>query len=272
MKLEEIARIIENCSPLALQESWDNSGFQIKLGNPDITRVLVSLEVTDSVISEAEEYGTELIVCHHPMIFTPIRHIDDKSVIGNYICRLIQSGVSVYATHTPFDKCDCGNNAYLASKLQLQHVEPLPGDETGICRMGLTDGDYTVIDFVRHTADRLSQDIRQYRLTGDGMDRVEKVGICTGAGAEFMEIAYEAGCDLFVTGDVKYHTAQLAREMGMNVLDIGHYGSEISFTENMTEQLRRETGLMVFEAADCRNPFTVIEPQNTDVSGSAGGI
>ena len=97
MKLEEIARIIENCSPLALQESWDNSGFQIKLGNPDITRVLVSLEVTDSVISEAEEYGTELIVCHHPMIFTPIRNIDDKSVIGNYICRLIQSGVSVYA-------------------------------------------------------------------------------------------------------------------------------------------------------------------------------
>ena len=60
--------------------------------------------------------------------------------------------------------------------------------------------------------------------------------------------------------------------MGMNVLDIGHYGSEISFTENMTEQLRRETGLMVFEAADCRNPFTVIEPQNTDVSGSTGGI
>lgn len=272
MKLEEIACIIEERSPLDLQESWDNSGFQIKLGNPDITRVLVSLEVTDSVISEAEKYGAELIVCHHPMFFAPVRKVDDKSVIGNYICRLIKSGISVYATHTPFDKCDGGNNDYLASKLHLKYVEQLPGDETGICRMGMTDGDYTACEFVRRTAEWLSQDVRQFRLTGDMMDRVEKVGICTGAGAEFMEIACEAGCDLFVTGDVKYHTAQLAREMGMNVLDIGHYGSEILFTENMAEWLRRGTGLMVFEAADCRNPFTVIEPQNTDAPGSAGGI
>lgn len=272
MKLEEIAHIIEEYSPLDMQESWDNSGFQIKLGNPEITRVLVSLEVTDSIISEAEAYGAELILCHHPMLFTPVRNIDDKSVIGNYICRLIKAGISVYATHTPYDKCDGGNNDYLASKLHLKRVEPLQGDKTGICRMGLADGEYTVFEFVRRTADLLSQDVRQYRLTGDVMDRVKKVGICTGAGAEFMETAYEAGCDLFVTGDVKYHTAQLAREMGMNVLDIGHYGSEILFTENMAEWLRRGTGLLVFEAADCRNPFTVIEPQNTDAPGSAGEI
>ncbi|MGN1414555.1 MAG: Nif3-like dinuclear metal center hexameric protein [Anaerovoracaceae bacterium] len=272
MKLDEIARLIEKRSPLGLQENWDNSGFQIKLGNPDITRVLVSLEVTDSVISEAEAYGAELILCHHPMIFAPVHNIDDKSVIGNYICRVIKSGISVYATHTPFDKCAGGNNDYLASKLHLNHVEPLPGDETGICRMGLTDGEYTVCEFVRQTANRLSQDVRQYRVTGDVLDRVKTVGICTGAGAEFMETAYEAGCDLFVTGDVKYHTAQLAREMGMNVLDIGHYGSEILFTENMAEWLRRETGLKVFEAEDCRNPFVVIEPHSTAASDSAGGI
>ena len=272
MKLEDIAHFIEENCPLSLQESWDNSGFQIKLGNPDITRVLVSLEVTDSIITEAEAYGAELILCHHPMFFTPVRSVDDNSVIGNYICRLITSGISVYATHTPFDKCAGGNNDYLAAKLQLNHVELLPGDETGICRMGVTDGEYTVCEFVRRTANLLSQDIRQYRVTGDALDRVKKVGICTGAGSEFMETAYEAGCDLFVTGDVKYHTAQLAREMGMNMLDIGHYGSEILFTENMAEQLRIGTGLMVFEAGDCRNPFTVIEPQNTDAPISAGEI
>ena len=147
MKLEDIAHFIEENCPLSLQESWDNSGFQIKLGNPDITRVLVSLEVTDSIITEAEAYGAELILCHHPMFFTPVRSIDDNSVIGNYICRLITSGISVYATHTPFDKCAGGNNDYLAAKLQLNHVELLPGDETGICRMGVTDGEYTVCEF-----------------------------------------------------------------------------------------------------------------------------
>lgn len=259
MKLEKIAEVIEEKSPLYLQESWDNSGFQIKLGNPDISRTLVSLEITDSIISEAREIGAKLIVCHHPMFFTPVRQIDETQVTGNYICRLIEERISVYASHTPFDKCAGGNNDYLAGLLHLKDVGPLPGEDTGICRMGTVDGDCTLGEYVCQTAEWLHQDVRMYRLTGDPMDKVQQVALCSGAGAEYMETACEAGCDLFITGDVKYHTAQKAREMGMNLLDIGHFGSEIIFTANMADWLRKNTDLMIMEAKSDSNPFTVIE-------------
>ena len=259
MKLEEIISAIEKWCPLDLQESWDNSGFQIKLGNPEIRAVLVSMEVTDQVISEAAASGAGLIICHHPLLFSPLKAIDSKSVTGNYICRLIEEQISVYASHTPFDKCAGGNNDDLAQRLHLRETALLPGDATGICRMGMVNEDYTLERYARQVADWLSQDVRQYRFTGDPTDKVERVALCTGSGSEFMEAAFEAGCDLLITGDVKYHTAQLAKEMGMNLLDIGHYGSEIIVSENMTSWLRDHTSLQIIKSKVSLNPFTVAD-------------
>ena len=84
---------------------------------------------------------------------------------------------------------------------------------------------------------------------------VTKVGLCTGAGSDLMELALKEGCQLFVTGDVKYHTAQTAKELGINLLDIGHHGSEKIFVENMANYLRSNTNLEIVESTENLNPF-----------------
>lgn len=258
MKVEKLVEIIEKFSPLEEQEPWDNSGFQLKIGNADINKVLVAMEITDKVIDEAINKGIAIIVTHHPMIFESIKQVCDNEVTGNHLVKLIKHNICVYASHTPFDKCDGGNNDYLANLLHLHEIKIMETDTSGFCRTGLIDGEYSVGEYIQQVSDWLKIDKKLMAFCGDLNDRVQKVGICTGAGADYIENAIEDGCDLFVTGDVKYHQAQLANEKGLNLLDIGHYGSEKIFAKNMAEYLRYNTNIEIVESDINLNPFVII--------------
>lgn len=259
--LKTIADIIEAKAPLETQESWDNSGWQIRLGNPQIKRVLTALELSEEVAEEAISRDVQLIVCHHPLIFGGIKKVDSNTVIGNIICRLIEKGISVYATHTPFDKCEGGNNDYLAKLLDLREIQSIPGDDSGICRMGNLEEPKTAVQLAMDFAEKTGQDRKNYRMVGCAEEYVNKVGLCTGAGAEFFRLAAAAGCSLFITGDVKYHEAQQARELEIGLLDMGHFGSEQIFTVNMASILRKALGdyVEILESEINLNPFTAVE-------------
>ena len=265
--LKTLAEMLEERAPLSTQESWDNSGWQIRLENYEntgISKVLVALELNPAVAEEAIREKVQLIVCHHPLIFGGVRAVDHNEFTGNMIIKLVQAGISVYATHTPFDKCEGGNNDELARLLGLMDVQSIPGDDSGICRMGKLNTPAPVKDVLRAYASATGQDIRCYRIIGDGERQAESVGICTGAGAEFLDLAAAAGCDLFVTGDVKYHTAHHALELGISVADLGHYGSEQIFTANMAGLLRKGLeaageNAEILESQVCLNPFAAVE-------------
>lgn len=263
VELKCISEIIEHFAPLDTQESWDNSGWQIcldKNNRSNVNKILVTLEVNEEVVAEAVNSEVQLIVCHHPLIFGGVKSVNDKTVTGNMIVKLIQNGISVYATHTPFDKCSGGNNDYLAELLKLTEIRMIPGDETGICRMGELKESVTPTELAEQYAECTGQDIRNYRLAGHLNRAVKMIGICTGAGSEFFSAASAAGCELFVTGDVKYHEAQHAREQGITLLDLGHFGSEQIFTENMAGILRRSLGeeVEILESQVCLNPFRAV--------------
>ena len=234
MRIEKLAEIIEKKSPLCIQEPWDNSGFQIKFEAAPVNRVLTAMEITNQVIDEAVNLRAEAIVTHHPMFFKPIKEIYDNTVTGNYIVRLVQNRINVYASHTSFDKCDGGNNDYLAKLLHLCDIR-IAGED-GFCRIGTVSVSFA----------------------GDLNSEVKTIGLCSGAGTEFASSLRRLGCDLFITGDVKYHDAQEAKESGLNILDIGHYGSEKIFTENMADYLRNNTDLDIIESEVDLDPFILL--------------
>ena len=255
MKIDELKAVIEELCPLELQEKWDNSGFQIKINNSMIRKVLVSMEITDSVIDEAIYHDVNIIITHHPLIFGTLNKVDGNEITGNYLIKLINHNISVYSSHTPFDKCDGGNNDYLANLLNLCQIQKIESDESGICRVGFVDGECTVAEYIEQIVRWLKIDKSFMSFTGQLDSEVSKVGICTGAGSDFLEIVKSEGCNLFITGDVKYHQAQKAKEIGLNVLDIGHYGSEKIFTENMASYLKNNTDLEIIESRADLNPF-----------------
>ena len=259
MRIDDFIEKLENIAPPETQEEWDNSGWQIKITDGEISKVMVALEINRQVIYDAVLNNVELIITHHPLIFSGIKKVDCNDITGDYIAKLIKHGISVYSTHTPFDRCYGGNNDYLGDVLGLEKVSLMGTDSSGFCRMGFVPEDgMKAQHFIEHAARSLKLDKRLLSYAGSLDRTIKKVGWCTGAGAEFIRNAKAAGCDLYITGDVKYHAAQEARELDIAVLDCGHFGTEQIFCENIMGMLDKTEGVDIIQCDVNLNPFAVI--------------
>lgn len=240
MRFEEMIQVVENIAPKHLQESWDNSGVQIATGKLEVSKVLTSLELTDEIAEEAIREEADMIITHHPLIFGGIKSVDFRDMTGALVLKLINAGISVYSSHTPFDKIEGGNNDFLAELMGLRDISGFTcGDDVEmIGRIGIMPQPMTLASVVDLLAEKLEMDTDQIRFVGNPDQLIQTVGMCTGAGADLMDLAIENGCQLFVTGDVKYHDAQNAKAKGIAVIDAGHYGTEKTFAENFADKLR----------------------------------
>jgi dinuclear metal center protein, YbgI/SA1388 family len=265
MTMSELISEIEVIAPRELEEEWDNSGMQINMGNPEVNRVLIALEITKGVIAEAMMKEIDFIITHHPLLFNKIDVVDNNSITGNYLIDMIKAGISVYSAHTTFDDAFGGNNEYLADILGLARIRriknklpAMKGDarEFVIGRMGNFSEPITM-----ETACRLVEDALgikgELKTVGDPTKIISTVGLCTGAGGDTMAAAIKNGCDLFITGDVRHHEAQIAREKGICLIDAGHYGTEKIFAVNFADKLRKNVGskIQIIESEINTNPF-----------------
>ena len=261
IKLNELLSSVHAIAPLGLAADWDNCGMQIDLGREEVHKILVALEITSAVIREASDCGADMIISHHPLLFNPVRNVSRDKIPGRYMIDLIQKGISVYSAHTSFDAAEGGNNDYIAEKAGMGQVENLvmhlPGrDVEAFGRMGVLPETITL----REMGDRLKDalNLHQIRLVGDPKTPIKKVAVCTGAGGrQELETALYNGCDLFITGDVRHHEALDALELGICMIDAGHFGTEAIFTENFAKKLRELTGgqVEIVESAVNTDPF-----------------
>lgn len=262
MKFEELIQAIETVAPSYTQESWDNSGVQIACSDAEIYKVLTSLEMTEEIIDEACDNNVDVIITHHPLIFGGIKKIDYRDMTGSYIVKLLNAGISVYSSHTPFDKVEGGNNDYLADLIGLKDISGFTvGDDVDmIGRVGMLEEPMPLAAMVDLLSEVLDIDPEQIRSVGAPDKSLTTVGICTGAGADLMGLAIENGCDVLITGDVKYHEAQEAKARGIALIDAGHYGTEKTFAHNFAEKLRQAVGrkVEILESKVDIDPFDVL--------------
>lgn len=252
MEKQLFLSILNDIAPLSLQEEWDNSGMQIDCGGKEVSRVLLALDVTNRVIDEAKKEKCDMIVCHHPLLFVPVRQITPDSTIGNQILRLIKEGISVYAAHTCFDKASGGNNDYLMKEIGCSFPEELAG---GIARIGYLDKPVTFDEFISDV--NAACGYEGLKIQGDSDREIRKVAVCTGGGGEYLYEAYKQGADAFVSGDIKHHDAQAAKDLGICLIDAGHYGTEWQFVPNMAAQLRADGRFTaeLIKSESMANPF-----------------
>lgn len=269
----DIAKTIEEFAPCSLQEEWDNSGLLIGFQKKPVKKLLTCLEIDHNVIQEARELAADMIVTHHPLIFHEIKHLCDADYRDRLVMDLISSEISVYSCHTPFDKVRGGNNDIIMDRLSLGSVRNLKGQEVAsaekmiarreaadIGRIGVLKEPMSYKDVISFAASQLEMSIRQFHAVGFLDREIRTVGVCTGAGADLIEMAAAAGCELFITGDVKYHEARDAALSGMCVLDAGHYGTEKFFAGQMKLVLDKKLGhaVDIFESEIDLDPFAVL--------------
>ena len=254
-----VADAINRLAPKKLAEDWDNPG--LLLGDPaaEVKKIFVCLDVLDEKISKAIELDTQLIVAHHPLIFHAIKNVRFDLPLGKKISRLIKNNLAVFAAHTNLDTAQGGINDVLAKKIGLVDVKNFGDEEFSMARLGTLEEPMTAENFARHVKKSLNAE--NVRLVDAGNFLIGKVGVCGGAGADFIQRAKFFGAQAFVTGDVKYHEAQAAVENKIHVVDAGHFATEFPIVHELANYLRDELkdfGVKIFEDDEPQDFFQTI--------------
>ncbi|HOG41876.1 MAG TPA: Nif3-like dinuclear metal center hexameric protein [Bacteroidales bacterium] len=234
MKAKDIALIIEEFAPLGTQEPWDNSGFCIGSPEQEIKGVMIGFDPTPELIEAAVAKGADMVITHHPLIFSGIKKINPDTFIGKAITLAIKHGMVIYSAHTNADKAEGGVTALMAKRLGLQDITPL--DETLLALVGTLPSPVepqALSAFVKKAFG--IERLRSSRLIGEPVSRVS---VCAGSGSSFIPQAIEADAQLFITGDVSYH--HFFCPEGFMVMDIGHYESERDIVDKLYEILSKK--------------------------------
>ncbi|MDR1533186.1 MAG: Nif3-like dinuclear metal center hexameric protein [Clostridiales bacterium] len=237
VSFEWIRTTMERYAPERFKEEWDNIGLLLGETRRQYERLLTALDVTDSVIDEAEQIGADMIIAHHPIIFKPVAAVTDGTAQGARLMRLIGSRISVFCAHTNLDAAVDGTNGALFDVMGLEGKESL--EEGGIGCVGMLPAPLTLRGFAELVKARLN--LRRVTFAGNPDRMVRRVALCAGSGAaaRYFTRAAEKKCDVYLTGDLKYHAAQEALDMGLAVVDGTHYGTEIAAVRRLCGYLRQ---------------------------------
>lgn len=373
-RIQELIGLLHSLYPPVLAEDWDNVGLLSGDPSAPLERVLISLDVNETTLQEAELVGAQAIISHHPAIFRPLRSITASDSTGRLLMRSIRAGITLISVHTNLDRGTDGLNDWLAAALGLNMAIPLQGVDLPLCKLVVyvpvghetivsealfaagagsigsydrcsfrcegngtfrpgkksapfigTPGEDEVVresriemivpsERSRRVIDKLLKvhpyeepaydllplqnrrpdlglgrigrlaqplSLADYahqvgtalntsalRLVGDPQRLIAKVAVCGGSGASLIPEAQRQGADLLVTGDLKYHDAQHALDLGIALIDAGHFATEQLMITHLTERLRlcaeeRRLPLDIIASTTGHDPFTHIHlPEN----------
>ena len=227
--VNDILLFLEKLAPNSMKMDWDNVGLLCGSKNKEVRRILVALDPFESVCDEAITLEADLLITHHPLIFQPVKSVTDDSSIGRAILKLIRNDISAINAHTNLDCAPGGVNDVLAQKLALENIQVISpsgvdeeGRPWGLLRKGAV-ASQPLAQFLAQVKESLGCRGLKYV---DGGKQVNKVAVGGGAcGGEFRD-AVNAGCDTFVTSDIKYNQFWEAKELGLNLIDAGHFHTE----------------------------------------------
>ncbi len=226
MKIKEVYDFLDFIAPFNTAEEWDNCGLSIGSLNNDFTKILVALDVTEEVIEEAVEIGAEVVVTHHPLIFSPLTKIESESLVY----KAVKSGVTFISSHTCLDKTAGGVNDCLAVRIGLKNLRHSGVD--GFLKIGDIDP-VSSDDFALQIKESLNTSVNFASCTKP----IKTVAVCSGGGGDLIKAAAEIGADALVTGEAKHHEFLEAKRLGVALFAAGHYETEVVVLEFLRKSL-----------------------------------
>lgn len=241
MKIADVISIIEDFAPLSLQESWDNSGLNVGNAEREVTGIVVSFDCTPEVIDFAWANNCNLIVTHHPLIFSPLRSVrsdSGASLVEQMVADLLRNDISLYATHTPSDKVPQGVSALMASRLGLQDLEFLDTTDglSGLGMVGNLPEAMTPEQFAHKLKEAFKLKVVRTSPLIEGP--ISRVALCGGSGSSLIELARSKGAQAYVTGDVSYH--HFFTKNDFMIFDIGHWEGEVEIIDLLFSKIYNE--------------------------------
>ena len=257
--VNDVVKQIELVAKPIYAYEWDNCGLLVGDKTQSVSRVMLTLDITKEVVEEAINNKCDMIISHHPLIFKGIKNANVDTYEGEIITLLIKNDIALYCAHTSLDIASGGVNDSLCEVLELQgneNIEPVINFDGEILscgrkgRLRYSLNKWELIEFVK--AKTCASTIL-YNLEDK---KYSSVALCTGAGEEF---AFDnTDVDVFITGEVKYHTALELKRLNISFIAIGHYYSEVHFARRFASSLQNAFDMLQY------NVQTFVSNTNTN--------
>ncbi|MCL2106776.1 MAG: Nif3-like dinuclear metal center hexameric protein [Oscillospiraceae bacterium] len=235
--------IDEKIAPFSDQCGWDNAGLQIGDAGAALHGALLALDVTPETVAQAADMGAQLLISHHPVIFSPRRQL----LAGDPAYQLIRRGIACIAAHTNLDAAPGGVNDLLAERLGMADIKPLPTKEgpAPCVRVGALAPFSSGAALAKYVSEALAAPVRYL----DAGKPVSRAAVCGGKGAVFLSEVIASGAQAYITGDAGHHDFLDARQAGMSLIAAGHYETEIPVIPALAERLRAAFPEVTFHVA-----------------------
>lgn len=246
MKMKAWMEELEKLAPLSCACEWDNPGLLVGEIDKEVKKVLVAVDASDAVVQQALDENVDLLITHHPLIFRPIKSVNDADFLGRRLLRLIRGGVNLYAMHTNFDAAPGCMADLAAGKLHLVEARPLEvmgemdGVPYGIGKTGILLTGMPLRQLAEQVKETFGLSFVQVYGAEDEDRMIRRAAVCPGAGAGMVRAAAASGAQVLITGDIGHHAGIDAAAEGLSIIDAGHYGLERMFVEFIMEFCRKK--------------------------------
>lgn len=261
MKCQQVIELIEEHSPVKYAQDWDNVGLLAGRRDKEVYRIMTALDATDRVVEQAVSRKVDLLLTHHPLIFSPRKSVTTDDRIGRRLVRLLQNDIAYYAMHTNFDVMGMADLS--AQKLDLSGISVLEqtsqgeqGEPEGIGRCGQLPRIMTLRELAVFVKERYELDY--VRICGEETSLIEKAAISTGSGSSMIKPAIFAGVQVLISGDIDYHAALDAVAEGLCIIDAGHFGTEKMFGAYMSQYIKKHCPEVEVVRAEEADIFSVV--------------
>ena len=248
MTVKDIYDYLNIIAPFDTAEEWDNCGLNVGSFNKEVKKIYIALDVTNGILEDAKSFGADLVITHHPMIFTPVSQI----LCDSLVYKAVASGMSFIASHTCLDKAEGGVNTCLADKVGIKNLKTSEKDE--FLKFG---------EIEPCTAEEFAKKIKS-ALGGmvsftDAGGTIKTVALCSGGGGDLVAEAKNIGVDAFLTGEAKHHEYLLSKDLSISMFAAGHYETENIVCEYLYNSLNEKFGNEIeIKVSDLKNPVNHI--------------
>ena len=259
MICRDIIRLIEEKYPKSYAMNWDNVGLLAGRYEKDVKKIYIAVDATDEVVDAAISEGADMLITHHPLVFSGLKKITDGDFVGNRLIRLIQNDISYYAMHTNYDVLGMAElsgmkmNLKNAEVLEVTAFEEVP---EGIGRVADLEEAISLKECCERVKEIFALD--SVKVFGSLEKAVQRVAISGGSGKSMIGPALEKKADVLITGDIGHHEGIDAVAQNLAIIDAGHYGIEHIFIEDIKCFLERLLENISVEGAPVKHPFTVL--------------
>ena len=262
MRCSEIFEYLKNLYPIELAMDWDNSGFLLGRSDKEVKNVLVVLDITNEVLEYAGAKDIDLIVSHHPIIFSALKRVTDETLLGNYILKILKNDICVIAIHTNFDIAKggmadiCSERLGLSNTCVFERINVCDEEELGIGKIGDLKKGMSLDELIKLVKTKF--DLSHVSVFGreNINSNIRRVAISPGSGKGMYKYAVKRA-DVLITGDITHHDGLDAANDGVCIIDATHYGLEHLFIEKVKSDLIKLDKINVFEYKNT-NPIEIV--------------